>query len=233
VGKTKLNPKILKHLKNKTHLSEGSIRSMLSRIRSDYSVTLNAAAHIFAQKRGFGVSRNLSDKDRASLKTVQIEKIRIPASKLRKKKKIIRIAKYKTEDKLLEKHLEEINKTYTYGCYTACFILCRKLLENLLIHHILLRKYPSKKRESKEKYFDFNNNRYLDFNRIISNLRKSSSDFGLEKKLVERICQLSENFKETANNMTHSLFHIASKKEIDEKQFQDLLYLIEKLESTL
>jgi len=46
---------------------------------------------------------------------------------------MIEIAKYDANDKLLKTHLEEINKTYTFGCYTATFILCRKVLENLII----------------------------------------------------------------------------------------------------
>jgi DNA-binding ferritin-like protein (Dps family) len=64
-------------------------------------------------------------------------------------------------------------------------------------------------------------------------LWNSSNDFDSEKQLVERICDLADGFKETANEMTHSLYHIARKKEIDEKGFQQILDLIEELEKSI
>ena len=234
--KTKLDSRILKRLREKTKgkMTEHSIRTTLSRIRRKHpSLTLNAAAEVFAKKRNFSIARYLNEKDRETLKTVVIEKIKIPSIKARRKKEIIRIASYETDDRLLRAHLDEINKTYTYGCYTATFILCRKVLENLLVHHILRKKYPRNTKQHRDKYFDFNRNRILDFNKLLTNLRASSNDFGPEKKLVERICQLADGFKETANEMTHSLYHIATKKEIDNKNFQHILDLIGRLEKSL
>lgn len=234
--KTKLDPRILKRLKEKTKgkMTEHSIRNALSRIRRKHpSLTLNAAAEVFAKKRNFSIARWLSDKDRETLKTIVIEKIKIPLTKVRRRKQIIKIASYKTDDKMLKAHLDEINKTYTFGCYTATFILCRKVLENLLVHHILRKKYPENTRQHREKYWDFNRNRILDFNKILANLRSSSSDFVPEKRLVERICSLADGFKETANEMTHSLYHIATRKEIDDKNFQHILDLIGRLEKSL
>jgi len=234
--KPELKPKIIRKLTEKTKgkISERAIRNELSKIRRDNPyLTLNAAAEVFAKKRGFSISRYLSDKDREALKTIKIEKIKIPSSKTRQRKKIVKIANYDTNDKMLEAHLKEINKTYTFGCYTATFVLCRKVLENLLIHHILRRKYPEKTKEHREKYFDFSKGRFLDFEKLLKNLRDCANDFGPEKKLVERICELAEGFKETANEMAHSLYHIATKKEIDNKNFQHILDLVKKLEESL
>jgi len=73
----------------------------------------------------------------------------------------------------------------------------------------------------------------LDFSVLLATLGKSSTDFAPENKLVKRICQLSEGFKDNANDMTHSLYHIASKNELDEKCFQDILDLIKKLEEEM
>jgi len=232
--KTNLDQKILEILKKKTNMKEQSIRNALSRIRSKHpSLTLNATAQVFARKRNFSVARWLNDKDRETLKTIVVEKIKIPSTKARRKKEIIKIASYETDDKLLGKHIEEINKAYTCGCYTATFILCRKVLENLIVHHILRKKYPEDTEEHRSKYFDFNRNRNLDFNKLLANLRASSNDFIPENKLVERICQLADGFKETANEMTHSLYHIAKRREIDNKDFQELLDLIATLEKSL
>lgn len=233
--KTELDQRILKKLveKNKGKITEHSIRNSLSRIRRKHlSLTLNAAAEVFAQKRGFSVSRYLTEKDRETLKTLTIEKVRVPSTRTRQKKKLIKIANYETEDKFLKKHILEINKAYTCGCYTATFVMCRKVLENLLVHHILKRKYPTASEQHRSKYWDFNRNRILDFSKILQNLRTSSNDFVSEKALVERICQLSDGFKEKANDMTHSRYHVATKKEIDDKNFQYLLDLIKSLETS-
>lgn len=226
---------ILLKEKTKGEISEKSIRNELYKIGGDKPyLTLNAAAVIFAKKKGFNVPRYyLDDKDRESLKGIKIEIIKITQSKSKKRKKTIEIAKYNTNDKLLKDHLKEINKTYNCACYTATFILCRKVLENLLIFHILRKKYPENKKDHREKYYDINRERFLDFEKLIKSLRNCAIDFGPENKLVKRICDIATGFKETANEMTHSLYHIAIKKDIDNKNYQYILDLINKLEETL
>jgi hypothetical protein len=234
--KTELDPRILEYLKKrlKGKVSEHTIASAISRIRGkDPSLTLNAAAEVFATKYDESVQKFFNERDRDAFKTKKIEKITIKTSKPRSRLKITEIAKYETNDKLLKAHLDEISKTYTCGCYTATFILCRKVLENLTIHHILKKKYPTKSQEHREKYFDLDRNKFLDFGILLRNLRDSSNEFKSEKKLVERICELAEGFKDDANDMTHSLYHLATKKEIDEKNFQRILDLIAELEKSI
>jgi hypothetical protein len=158
---------------------------------------------------------------------------RPPSSRPRTERSIIKFAKYETSDRFLKAHLDEINRTYTHDCYTATFILCRKVLENLIIHHILKKKYPTKSQKDREKYYDARRGRFHDFGILLSNLRESSSDFNSEKPLVERLCQLSDGFKETANDMTHSRYHIARKYELDEKGYQEILDQIAELEKSL
>ncbi|MGC9015002.1 MAG: hypothetical protein ACP5KW_11555 [Thermoproteota archaeon] len=152
----------------------------------------------------------------------------IPIKIKQQRKRLTVIANYETKDKLLKAHIDEINKTYTHGCYTACFILCRKVLENLLLN-ILKVKYPGKDKTHREKYWDFSRNRPLEFSKLVESLRKNKDNFSPENQLVERICDLADEFKETANEMTHSLYHIATKKEIDETRFQYILDLIKEL----
>jgi len=234
--KTQLDPRILELLKEKLRgkISEHTIRSAISRIRGkNPSLTLNAAAEVLANKYQTSVQKYFNERDRDTFKTLKIEKVSIKTSRPISRREIMEIAKYDTNDKLLKAHLNEINKTYTCGCYTATFILCRKVLENLIIHHILRKKYPAKSREHKEKYFDIDRNRFLDFSILLKNLKDSANEFKSEKKLVERICELAEGFKDEANDMTHSLYHLATKKEIDEKNFQGILDLIAVLEKTI
>lgn len=225
----RLDPRILKRLKKRLgkQKTENAIRSKLSRIRSKHNVTLNAAAQILAKSEGFNVMRYLKKDDINSLKTVTIEKVKTNY-KIRESR-IIKLANYSTDDILLNSHIKEINRSYTYKCYTSTFIICRKVLENLIIK-ILRKKYHKSTKEHKGKYYDFNRKRSLDFSILIKNLRKSANDFDMEKKLVQRICEKADEFKETADEMTHSLCHIATKKEIDEKNFQHILDLIQQLE---
>ena len=234
--KPELDHRILEMLKKKTkgEKSAQAIRSALSRIRNrNPSLTLNASAEIYAKKQGFSISKYLNEKDRESLSHVVLKEIKISPSRSHTKKKLTIIATYKTDDKLLRSHLDEINKTYTYGCYTATFVLCRKVLENLIIHHILRKKYPENKKEHREKYYDFNRRRFLTFEKLLSNLRNCKNDFVPEEQLVKRICDLASAFKETANEMTHSLYHIATKSEIDDKAYQNILDLMNKIEKSI
>src|SRR4030042_165330 len=119
MGKRQLNPKIMEVLKRKTGKNETSISPDLSDIRNKYNLTLNAAAFMYAKNRRFSVGRYLTDEDRESLKAIKIER-EIVKIKLQSKikSKLIIFIKYETDDKLLAKHIEEINKTYTHGCYT-------------------------------------------------------------------------------------------------------------------
>jgi hypothetical protein len=228
----KLKIEILKKLIKKTELEESTIRSALSRIREKYAfLTLNASAQIFAKEHGFTVTNQLDPVDRQALSHLEEKRVVVPIKQKKEKKEtIIKMANYETNDSLLQKHIDEINRTYTFHCYTATFILCRKVLENLILN-ILKNKYSENKLEHRTKYIDVKRGRVADFSVLLSNLGESSKDFGPPyDKLANRICQLSEAFKDDANDMTHSLYHIASKREIDENKFQEILDLIRKLE---
>ena len=230
-----LDPRILNLLKDKLkgRMSEKSIPSAISRIRAKHpGLTLNASAEILARKYDFSVQKYFNDKDRDAFKSREIERIKIKSPRTNSERRIIVIAKYDSDDKMLRKHLDEINRTYSYGCFTSTFILCRKVLENLIVRHILLKKYPPNIKQNREKYMD-SSGRFLNFSKILVNLKDCSADFLHNKQLVERIAALSEGFKDDANNMTHSWYHLAKKQEIDEKDFQQLLDLIADLEKTI
>lgn len=235
--KTELDPRIFEWLKErlKGRISETTIRPAISRIARKDASSLNDAAAKFAQKHGESLPRRfLKSEDRNKMAEIRTEtKSRQPSSRPRTERPIIQFAKYETTDRFLKTHLDEINRTYTHVCYTATFILCRKVLENLIIHHILKKKYPTKSQKDREKYYDAPRGRFHDFGILLSNLRESAPDFNSEKPLVERICQLSDGFKETANDMTHSRYHIARKYELDEKGYQEILDQIAELEKSL
>jgi hypothetical protein len=232
---SRLKPIIFQKLKENTHLKDSTIKSQISVIRRNYGfLTINAAAEVYAKDKGFTVMRHLDPIDREKLANLEMKKIEVSIKgKKRKPHSLTIIANYETTDVLLQKHIEEINKTYTHKCYTATFILCRKVLENLFLQ-IILKKYPLQTLNHRAKYVDIKRGGLLGFSSLIKNLNDSSKDFVIPTdKLVDRICQLSVCFKDDANDMTHSLYHIAKKSEIDEAKFQEILDLIRQLNASL
>jgi hypothetical protein len=230
-----LDSRISKFLKEKLKgkMSEKSIPSAISRIRGKHpALTLNASAEILARKYDLSVQKFFNQKDRDVFKSIEIEKVRITSKERKSVRRISVIAHYNSNDPMLKKHLDEINITYSNGCYTSTFILCRKVLENLIIRHILIKKYPPNLEENRKKYLD-ENGRFLFFSKILSNFRDASTEFLHNKKLVERIANLAEGFADDANDMTHSWYHIAKKNEIDAKDFQQILDLIADLEKSI
>jgi len=228
----KLNPKIIEILKEKTHLSDNSIRHNISMIKRDYpQCTSNAAGQILARKHGTTIMQKLDKEDKVSLPNMEILPEKIPLKKQmpKRKERLFILVKYDTKDKYLKAHIDEINRAYTHKCYTSAFILCRKVIENLLVE-VLRKKYPGKSKQERELYFNIDQGRIHDLKIIIKNLSNRASEFGPENKLVKLICEKSNKFKEDANDKTHSLYHIVEKKkEIDDKNPQSILDLIKVL----
>jgi len=74
MSRERLDPKIFKRLQTnpRVNMTPQAIRNAISRIRSEHlGVTLNAAAAMFAQKKGFKIMRYLDEKDRQSLGNVR------------------------------------------------------------------------------------------------------------------------------------------------------------------
>jgi len=61
-------------------------------------------------------------------------------------------------------------RAYTYMCYTAVFVFCRKIMENL-VADIPRAKFPPITREHKELYFDVSRGRIRDFKELLASLR--------------------------------------------------------------
>lgn len=231
-----LNPEIIASLRNKTGKEESTIRKDISLLRRKYGkLPINAVAQIYALENGTSVLTKLSKSERESLPNVEIER---PVKVVRKDKKsrkkmILQFVHYESENPFVNAHIMEVNKAYTYGCFTAAFILCRKILENLLAD-IAREKYPQNKKENIELYFDTGRGRTRDFSEILSNLRKHSNDFGPDKSLLERILSRADQFKDDANDKAHSWYHIVkSRKELDDTNFQDIIEMIVRLEKSI
>lgn len=234
--KAQLDSKIVDLLSKKIGLAPSTIQKEISLLRPNYpNCTPNAVAQIFALQRGKSVWQKLSPEDRNSLPNIEMDRRKTiikskPTQKRGKQTKII--VEYETDDYYIKGHIKEINKAYTYGCYTSVFILTRKVIENLIID-ILREKFPPTSIDNKELYYSINQRRFKDFSVILENLRNKKYDFELGKdKTIDRLYSRAVKFKDDANDATHSWYNlIETSAEIDDLGIQSLIELIKALKA--
>jgi hypothetical protein len=229
----RLKPEVLQHLKKKTGNTPGSIRVQLSLLKRKFKgLTLNAAGQVYAEQHGTSILPKLTDTDKASLATVQLSavpkrEIRIPAGKTSKPFRVF--FEYATTDKFEKEHIEEINRAYNAGCYTATYILSRKVIENLIIG-LLKKKFPKKL----DLYFDAGRGKFRDFSEVLKNISANKKAFDPTiHKAIERLVTKASVFKDGANDKTHSLFHIATKRELEDADVGSILALIASISATV
>lgn len=173
MAKKQLDDRILNHLiKKLSKHNPQSIRNAISGIKSKHGVTPNAAAKEYARRNKIKVDRWISKEDLESWQKIPKEhiqtKVVTKTIKNQKSKTMKEYIHYDTKDRFVLGHIKEVNICCTYGAFTAAFILCRKIIENLLISDIILKKYPQK-RDNIPIYFDTNRNRSKDFSEILKN----------------------------------------------------------------
>ncbi len=234
MANAKLNPKILEVLSKKSGLKKSTIRQNISKLKRSYpKCTLNAVAQIYASSLGYTVMQKLSQEDKDTIPHNEVvnPKVKIQKKKTVKKEKMINFISYASDGFFIKGHIEEVNKTYTKGCYTSVSILARKIIENLVID-ILRNKYSANTKKNKEIYYDIPRNRYLDFSIVLKNLYVKRNEFGITKaQVIDRLYQKSKIFKDHANDKAHSWYHLVkSKKEIDDLEIQYIIELIKEIE---
>ncbi len=145
--KKQSDDKILNHLiKKLPDFHPQSIKNAISGIKSKYGVTLNAAAKEYARKNKIKVDRWISKEDLESWQRIPTvsnttnhvtTKTQTKKTKNQKSKTLKEYIHYETKDRFVLGHMREVNICCTHGAYTAAFILCRKIIENLLIEDII------------------------------------------------------------------------------------------------
>jgi len=225
----RLDKEVLGLLLKKAGLkSQASVRVRISELRRKYSgLTPNAAAQLYVEKFGKSIMFKLDDEDRQSLRQAKIQGIPLRTIYVQKSKKspskLFEYLKYPSKDKFEQKHIEEINKAYNCGCYTAVYVLCRKVIENLIIR--LLRKQFGGRDIAL--YWDESRGRFHDFKTILKNINVKANQFpGPIQIAVKRLASKAAIFAKDANDKTHSLFHIATKKELDEAKIDEIFEFI-------
>lgn len=231
---TKLSPEIIEKIKSKTGLSENTIRKEISLLRRKYpSCSINAVAQLYATKHGISVMQKLSKEDKETLPNHDVEKavVKMKARKSKQKEKIVELIKFVTTEPFRKGHIDEVNKAYTKGCYTSAYILARKVIENFILD-IMQKKFPEKTSQAnKELYYDVSRRRFKDFEIILKNLYDRRHDFNVNSvKPIQRLYEKAKNFKDRANDVTHSWFYlITNKKEIDDLNLQEMIDLINQI----
>jgi|CXWK01.1.fsa_nt_gi hypothetical protein len=209
-----------------------SSRARRSHVSSPVALILTARDHQIGTST---YENTLTDAQKAELRSIITSQssqnfVSAPKRPSPESKKISILIDYDTDDYFKSGHVTELNRAYTYGCYTVAFTLGRKIVENLIID-ILKTKYPESNKKNKELYFDTVQGRLKDFSVILNNLKAKKSDFGTENKGVERLCSLAKSLKDHANDKTHSWYHLVkNKSEIDNLQLQMIIEIIKKLE---
>lgn len=228
-----LDPEIVSYLAAKLEKTPGTVKKDIYTMRRTHGrLPVNVVAQLYAVKSRQTVFGKLTKAEKAALPIMEVEppvRVRSNPKGIRKKRRILSFVEYETSDVFVRDHILETNKAYTAGCYTAAFILSRKIIENLLTD-IVKKKYGYPKKEAVELYFDTSRGRTRDFSEILTNLRNHAVDFVPEKALLERILNLSEKFREDANNKAHSWYHIVRKPELDATSIQDILRMISRLD---
>ncbi len=233
----RLSPDIVIALAKKLGKKESTVKSDIYRMSSSYpSSTKNAVGQIYARKHGETVYRLLDADDRISMPNLAVEKpvVKIVNSTRKlQKERITQFIKLTTTESFKRDHVDEINRCYTHKCYTACFVLCRKVIENMVID-VLRAKYPTNIAGDLDIYFDAHQGRYRDFSVLLRNLSQRSGDFGPDSKLVDRIVSLTDPFKKDANDKAHSWFHVVkNREELDKLQIQDIIDFLTVLQKNL
>ena len=236
-----LSSSILKGLIKRLNTDEKVVRVRISQIRRQYpGITLNAAAQVLISKKGFSVMGRLDKEDRQSLGFINtvlsqpsLPPIRKAIKKGVKQQRLKVFLNYQTVNPFQKKHIEEVNNAYNSKCYTAVFILCRKIIENLVID-LLIKQFPQNKRQNKELYFDTRKRRFHDFSVILKNLHNNKNKFPPSViKAIDRLIQKARPFAKEANDKTHSWFHIATKTELDNIGIKEIIDLIIQIDSAI
>ncbi len=115
-------------------------------------------------------------------------------------------------DNFYQRLIKEINHTYQNETYTSTLILCRKLIENLLID-LLRKKFGSNTKEDVEIYYNTKDGRFHDFTYLVKNFEERKEEFLVDKELVEEFVRLVKPFRKGANSKTHSIIHFVGNKE--------------------
>jgi hypothetical protein len=232
---SKLKPEILEALVEITGKNKQAIWEKIARIKSkNPGLTSNAVGFLIVQEKGRSIMGKLDDEDKAALTDYQLlnrpssptlikqpHKDKTNGGRNRKKPIINYESTNPSYSYYVNQHIRELTDAYHAECYTAVFILFRKIVENLIID-ILKAKFPGRI----DLVYSVGQRRYHDFSNVLQNLFNERSAFSPDgEKAIERLNRIVQPFKKEANDKAHSWFHIVkSPSEVDkDKELQPIV----------
>ena len=150
---------------------------------------------------------SLIDGVSAFVKDIPID-VKTPKSKRRSRGKLtfedsfLEVAHYKGGGKNIVAIGDQINATYEFELYDACAVLCRRLLESLLILSFKHSKVEARIKDPAGKYLFLSN---------IVTIAKSDPDLDLSRNVNDYL----HDIVEVGNLSAHSIFIIATKRDLD------------------
>lgn len=131
----------------------------------------------------------------------------------------------KLNDEFYDRLISEINNSYYYEIYTGCFILARKLFENMILD--ILRKNF---KQEKNLYQNPNNKKvYNDFSVLLNNLEKKKADLGFTVPEVESVISKLNLYRIEANSKTHSIVNFGKKEELSRYSVEETFDLLKRI----
>lgn len=114
----------------------------------------------------------------------------------------------KFDDPFYEDLKNEINRTFKFRAFTATYMLCRKLIENLVID-VLRLKFPQNVHGNLTLYFRTDGGgRFHDFTILLKNLEEKIEYFGVDKQIIARFLLMVKIFRPQSNSNAHSIIII-------------------------
>lgn len=218
--RNKTKPEVLERLQEITKMGKESLVQKISRKVSSTGLTHNAAAHVIAVENDSTLWGKLDENDKHSWREYQsrlgrqsqtvvikqVSKGRGNNEKGQKKPLIDYVSYHPNHAHFVNGHIQELTKAYHAECYTAVFILFRKIIENLIID-ILRAKFPMRR----DLVYFAAQKRYHDFSVVMENLFNERSAFSADgEKAIARLNGIVGPFRKEANDRTHSWFYLVT-----------------------
>jgi hypothetical protein len=131
----------------------------------------------------------------------------------------------KLNDIFYDKLIKDINNSFYYEIYTGCFILTRKLFENMIID-ILRNNF---KREKELFQNQINKKKYNDFSVLLDSLKRKKSELGFTIQEIENIIEKLNLYRIEANSKTHSIVDFGKKEELKKYNIEPTFDLLKRV----
>lgn len=137
---------------------------------------------------------------------------------------------YPFDDLFYDSLRKELNVSYDANLPTACFVLCRKIVENLLID-ILRKKFNSG--ADVQIYYDTSNRRFRDLYSLINELKTRKGSFVADESLIDSVIPRINELRDSANSAVHSIVAMNGIDELDSLHFPSQIEILKRILNNL